>query len=133
MKKIAADALDNVVHRIIQAFYLEQIRLFGSQAWGQPNEDSDIELLVVPDTSSEPGYRRSREVFRSQRGLRLPIEVEVEVRTRDKMICAPQQVPTSLEHQASDRQQSLYWWDKARLTRCRGDYLNFDIRLFKAE
>lgn len=105
MDKIPADALDEVVQRIIQAVHPEQILLFGSQAWGQPNEESDIDLLVVLGTSSEPGYCRAREVYRSLRGIRLPVEVVV--RTRDKMIRAAR-VPTSLERQALDRGRLLY-------------------------
>lgn len=105
MEKVSSDALAEVVHRIVQAVHPEQILLFGSQAWGQPNEDSDIDLLVVLGTSSEPGYRRAREVYRSLRGIRLPIEVVV--RTRDEMIRAGR-VPTSLERQASDRGRLLY-------------------------
>lgn len=105
MEKVSSDALAEVVHRIVQAVHPEQILLFGSQAWGQPNEDSDIDLLVVLGTSSEPGYRRAREVYRSLRGIRLPIEVVV--RTRDEMIRAGR-VPTSLERQALDRGRLLY-------------------------
>jgi predicted nucleotidyltransferase len=105
MENVSSDALAEVVHRIIQAVHPEQILLFGSQAWGQPNEESDIDLLVVLGTSSEPGYRRAREVYRSLRGIRLPIEVVV--RTRDEMIRAGR-VPTSLERQALDRGRLLY-------------------------
>lgn len=105
MDMIPADALDEVVHRIVQAVHPEQILLFGSQAWGQPNEESDIDLLVVIGASSDPGYRRAREVYRSLRGIRLPIEVVV--RTRDEMIHAAR-VPTSLERQALDQGRLLY-------------------------
>ncbi|WP_300971311.1 nucleotidyltransferase domain-containing protein [Thiocapsa sp.] len=105
MVNVSSDALSEVVDRIIQAVHPEQILLYGSQAWGQPNEDSDIDLLVVLGTSSEPGYRRAREVYRSLRGIRLPIEVVV--RTRDEMIRAGR-VSTSLERQALDRGRLLY-------------------------
>jgi uncharacterized protein len=105
MENVSSDALAEVVDRIIQAVHPEQILLYGSQAWGQPNEDSDIDLLVVLGTSSEPGYRRAREVYRSLRGIRLPIEVVV--RTRDEMIRAGR-VSTSLERQVLDRGRLLY-------------------------
>lgn len=105
MENVSSDALAEVVNRIIQAVHPEQILLFGSQAWGQPDEDSDIDLLVVLGTSSEPGYRRAREVYRSLRGIRLPIEVVV--RTRDEMVRAAG-VPTSLERQAVDQGRLLY-------------------------
>lgn len=101
----ASDALAELVKRIVQAVQPEQILLFGSHVWGQPNAESDIDLLIVLSASSQPGYRRAREVYRSLRGLRLPIEVVV--RTRDEMTRAAR-VPTSLERQALDRGRRLY-------------------------
>ncbi|WP_295403652.1 nucleotidyltransferase domain-containing protein [uncultured Thiocystis sp.] len=101
----ASDALAEAVNRIVQAVQPEQILLFGSHVWGQPNADSDIDLLVVLSASSQPGYRRAREVYRSLRGIRLPLEVIV--RTRDEMTRAAR-VPTSLERQALERGRLLY-------------------------
>ena len=75
MNTVSPALLDEAVRRIVQAVHPEQILLFGSQAWGQPTADSDIDLLVILGASEQPGYRRAREVYRSLRGLRLPIEV----------------------------------------------------------
>ena len=37
----------SVAEKIVQQFHPERIILFGSYAYGTPNEDSDIDLLVV--------------------------------------------------------------------------------------
>jgi len=37
-------------HSIAKRFHPEQIILFGSYACGTPNEDSDVDLLVIMDT-----------------------------------------------------------------------------------
>lgn len=100
MNKVSPALLDEAVRRIVQAVHPEQILLFGSQAWGQPTADSDIDLLVILGASDQPGYRRAREVYRSLRGLRLPIEVLV--RTRDEVTRAAR-LEASLERQALDR------------------------------
>lgn len=39
----------------------EKIILFGSHAWGKPNRDSDIDLLIIKKTRKSP-YKRIPEV-----------------------------------------------------------------------
>jgi uncharacterized protein len=105
MNDIDPKLLNEAVQRIVQAMDPEQILLFGSRAWGHPTEDSDIDLLVVVETSNQPDYRRAREAYRSLRGLALPIEVVV--RTQDEMARAAQW-PDSLERQALERGRRLH-------------------------
>lgn len=105
MKNVDSDLLAQAVERIVQAVHPERILLFGSQAWGQPTEESDIDLLVVLRASDQPEYRRAQAVYRSLRGVRLPIEVVV--RTQDEMKRAAQ-VADSLECQALERGTVLH-------------------------
>ncbi|MBV5347963.1 nucleotidyltransferase domain-containing protein [Lamprocystis purpurea] len=105
MTTVSPVLLDEAVRRIVQAVHPEQILLFGSQAWGQATADSDIDLLVILGASDQPGYRRAREVYRSLRGLLLPIEVVV--RTRDEVTRAAR-FPASLERQALDHGRVLH-------------------------
>ena len=42
--------LNNIVDRLKQDYNPEQIILFGSYAYGNPTEESDIDLLIVKDT-----------------------------------------------------------------------------------
>lgn len=69
--------LTEAVQRIAAALEPEKIYLFGSYAWGEPTQDSDIDLFIIVKESSQPPYRRSREVYRTLRGIREPIEVVV--------------------------------------------------------
>jgi predicted nucleotidyltransferase len=105
MNAVSPALLDEAVRRIVQAVHPEQILLFGSQAWGQPTADSDIDLLVILGASDQPGYRRAREVYRCLRGLRLPIEVVV--RTRAEVTRAAR-FAASLERQALDHGRVLH-------------------------
>ncbi len=43
IEKINRETLADAVSRIVQAVQPEQILLFGSQAWGQPTQDSELE------------------------------------------------------------------------------------------
>src|SRR5919197_3036129 len=44
----------NVTRQIVQQFHPQKVILFGSYAYGQPTEDSDVDLLVVMDTDEPP-------------------------------------------------------------------------------
>jgi predicted nucleotidyltransferase len=44
----------NVTRQIVQQFHPQKVILFGSYAYGQPTEDSDVDLLVVLDTDESP-------------------------------------------------------------------------------
>jgi predicted nucleotidyltransferase len=69
--------LIEAVNRIASAMHPEKIYLFGSHAWGVPTVDSDIDLFVIVRESDQPAYKRSREAYRSLRGIREPLEVIV--------------------------------------------------------
>jgi len=71
------ESLTEGIRRIAIALNPEKIYLFGSHAWGVPTPDSDIDLFVIIKESEQPAYRRSREAYRSLRGLREPFEVIV--------------------------------------------------------
>lgn len=105
MQELSTEILEDVTKRIVNAVHPERILLFGSHVWGQPTEDSDIDLLIVVRHSDQPTYRRAREVYRSLRGL--PWPVEVIVRTGDEVAQAAR-VVTSLERRIVAEGQVLY-------------------------
>jgi len=69
--------IQHITEVIRQAVPAEQIYLFGSYAYGQPNEDSDYDFfLVIPDGMMRPIEARQR-AKRSLIPLRLGIPVDV--------------------------------------------------------
>ena len=46
--------IGNVTRQIVHQFHPQKVILFGSYAYGQPTEDSDVDLLVVTDTDEPP-------------------------------------------------------------------------------
>ena len=66
----------NIVIRIAKSVNPDKIYLFGSYANGHANEDSDIDLLVVKE-SSEPKYIRRIEIQRLLIGSKLPVDIVV--------------------------------------------------------
>jgi uncharacterized protein len=80
MKQLSTELLDQITQRLVSSLKPEQIILFGSYAYGEPNEDSDIDLLVIVSQSDEPRYRRARKAYKSLRGISTPTDVIVMTR-----------------------------------------------------
>ena len=80
MCSIDQERLDEAVRRIRAAVDAEEIRLFGSHAYGQPHRGSDIDLLVIVPATDRSSYELDVAAYRSLRGLKLPIELKVVTR-----------------------------------------------------
>ena len=81
---ITQTTLTEITRRLVATYQPEQVVLFGSYAWGEPDEDSDVDLLVIVSESSEPAYRRASAGYRSLFGLGVPCDVWV--RTREEVL-----------------------------------------------
>jgi predicted nucleotidyltransferase len=112
MTTIPETMLAEVVQRLAAEFDPEQIILFGSHAWGTPNEDSDLDLLVIVSRSDERPTRRAVHAHRCLRGLLVPMDVLV--KTREEMDRFGQ-VPASFEAEILQRGKVLYGRGEAGL------------------
>ncbi len=74
------DLLNQITQRLVTALQPEQIILFGSYAYGEPNEDRDSDLLVIVSQADEPRYRRARVAYKALRGLGIPKDILVIIR-----------------------------------------------------
>lgn len=73
-----SETLPEAVERIVRELQPEKIILFGSYAGGTPTEDSDVDLLVVMDTTAP---RRARSWAVSRLLIPRPFPVDIIVRT----------------------------------------------------
>ena len=73
---ISQEEINEVIDRIVKNINPEKIILFGSYASGNPSEDSDLDILIVKEMRM-PRYKRSREVKKHLRGMKIPIDVMV--------------------------------------------------------
>lgn len=55
---ITREKIKEVADKIVREFHPEKIILFGSFAWGKPNEDSDIDLFIVKETDNTREFAR---------------------------------------------------------------------------
>ena len=105
MKTISQDLLKEVTGRLAAEFQPEEIYLFGSHAWGTPNEDSDVDLMVIVPDSGERPIRRDQ---RAQSCLgRLALAADVLVRTRGE-VNRYKHLRASLFHQVLNQGRKLY-------------------------
>ena len=56
--------INNLIEEIVSGYQPEKVYLFGSYATGRQTNDSDIDLLIVKDTSKRK-IERNREVRKS--------------------------------------------------------------------
>ncbi|MBM4457658.1 MAG: nucleotidyltransferase domain-containing protein [Chloroflexi bacterium] len=105
MKEIPKAQLDIVMQRLVNEFQPERVILFGSHAWGTPNEDSDLDLLVIVPQSNERPSRRAARAYRCLRGLTIPAEILVKTRAEVERF---QGVRASLESEILERGRVLY-------------------------
>ena len=68
-----ASALETILRRIVEGYQPQKVILYGSLAWGHPDEDSDIDLLIVKDSDETPLERRVRvRRVAAEAGRRIP-------------------------------------------------------------
>lgn len=72
--------LSSIITRLRDVLRPSIIYLFGSYAYGTPSRDSDIDLLVIVEDSDLTAYERDAAAYRSLKGIRLPIDVQVYTR-----------------------------------------------------
>lgn len=105
MKILTPDLLKEVTGRLAAEFHPEQVWLFGSHAWGQPDEDSDLDLMVVVRESEEAPVRRAQRAHRCLRGLGIAKDVLVKTRAEVERF---RNVRSSLEAEILDRGRLIY-------------------------
>jgi len=105
MKVVESTVLEAMTRRLVGEFDPEQVYLFGSHAWGIPDDDSDVDLLVIVGETGEKPSRRAQRAHRCLGGLGVPKDVLVHThREVDRAL----RVPTSLIRQIIENGRLLY-------------------------
>ena len=105
MTQVTGNLLSQITTRIVDAIHPEKIILFGSYAWGKPDESSDVDLFIVVPRSDQPSYRRAAEVYRFIRGIGVPVDIVVQ--THDE-VERSKRVATSLANRVLEQGKVLY-------------------------
>jgi uncharacterized protein len=103
MRKVDDDLIQEMTQRLVREFRPEQVILFGSHAWGNP--DADVDLMVIVAESDLSDYERA---IRGRRCLRdLDAAKDILIRTRAEFDFF-RGVRASLEHRILERGKVLY-------------------------
>jgi len=105
MKTLSSKILDIVTQRLVSEFSPDKIILFGSHVWGNPGDDSDIDLLVIVPESELRPVQRSIRAHRCLRGLNIPKDILVKTRSEVERF---RHVYASLEAQVLEQGKVLY-------------------------
>jgi predicted nucleotidyltransferase len=105
MKVIPDGLLEEITRRLVDEFQPEEIILFGSHAWGTPDEDSDIDLYVVVAESDEPEVTLDARAYLRLSGVRGPKDILVRTRHQYERY---QHIRPSLEWRVASQGRRLY-------------------------
>ncbi len=105
MKTVSKQLLNKITQRLAAEFEPDQIILFGSHAWGEPDENSDLDLLVIVPQSDEPRPQRATRAYRCLRDIIVPMDILVRTRAE---VERHRQVYASLVAEVLERGTILY-------------------------
>jgi predicted nucleotidyltransferase len=101
---ITKQEIDKIINLIVTNVDPDKVILFGSYAYGEPNKDSDLDLLIIKDMDVEKN-KRGREIRKYLRGTKIPVDLlvytskEVESLKHDK---------TTFLYQILDKGRALF-------------------------
>ncbi len=67
----------NIIERIVSAYHPSRLYLFGSQATGNQNEDSDYDVVILVDDSAKSEFKSPTLAYRSLSGIKAAVDVLV--------------------------------------------------------
>ena len=102
---VSEKQINDVVDRIIYSIKPKKVILFGSYAYGQPTDDSDVDILVVKEDSDVPVYKRGRKIRKHLRGMNIPMDILVYT---EEEVDEWKDVKASLLHQIIEKGKVLY-------------------------
>ena len=74
---ISQETIQEAVRRLVKAYDPLSIYLFGRYAWGTPDDDDNLNLLVIVESSDVKAYKRGDLAFDALFSLKIPKSVVV--------------------------------------------------------
>jgi hypothetical protein len=102
---ISQETIQEAIRRLVKAYNPVEIYMFGKYAWGTPDDDDDLNLLVVVESSNEKVYQRGDLAFDTLLSLRIPKTVVVFTKQEFDTFC---QDKNSLTYEVKSRGKRVY-------------------------
>ena len=101
---INLNKLEEAKNRLVKEFSPEKIYIFGSYAWGEPNEDSDLDIMILTKNCTNKIIEMRRGI-KALRGIGFPkdiiVESEMEFKKNSK-------IETRIENDILERGYLIY-------------------------
>ena len=97
--------LNQICTRLVNAYHPSAIYLFGSYAWGVPNQDSDIDLLVVVNDDATDENKKGLKGQYALADLVLPTDLLV---TSFSVFNKRAEHPSALYHKIKNEAVKIY-------------------------
>lgn len=76
MKKNILTEIDSIRDQLVHKYGAERVILIGSAAWGEMDDDSDLDFLVIKEDTPNAGRDRMREAQNSVASV-MPVDILV--------------------------------------------------------
>lgn len=76
MIQVDAKLMEEIVRRIVDTIHPQKVILFGSRARGYTQPESDIDILVIVN-STQPRHRRSLPLYGALSDILVPMDITV--------------------------------------------------------
>lgn len=79
---VTAEIIEEVKNRLVEAYKPMAIYLFGSYAWGHPDEDSDLDVLIVLEKYTKDQHSTMVDGHSALRKIGVPKDILVYDKTQ---------------------------------------------------
>lgn len=102
---ISQETIQEAIARLVKAYNPLEIYIYGKYAWGIPDEDDDLNILVIIETSDKKVYQRGDLAFDTLLSLEIPKNVTIFTKQEFDTFC---QDITSLSYEIKNRGKMVY-------------------------
>ena len=99
------DKIQDATQRLVKAYDPLEIYVYGSYARGNPDDDDDLNLLVIIESSDKKVHQRSDLAFNALLSLEVPTNVTVFTKQEFDTFT---QDTTSLSYEAKSKGMKIY-------------------------
>ena len=102
---ISQEIIQEAIARLVKAYNPLEIYIYGKYAWGKPDKDDDINLLIVIESSDKKTHKRGDKAFDALFGLEIPTNITIFTKQEFDKFCLD---PTSMTHEIKNRGKKVY-------------------------
>ena len=102
---ISQETIQEAIQRLVKAYKPLKIYMYGKYAWGTPDDDDDLNLLVIIESSNEKVYKRGDRAFDTLLSLEIPKNIVIFTKQEFDTFC---QDKTSLAYEIKSKGKMVY-------------------------